>query len=70
MGLISFIRDFNKPVDMPQAERDAIMAKALAEYDAEMEALNNESLPKQKAKEPSLDDLLVEDAIRNGYLRR
>lgn len=40
MGLISFIRDFNKPVDIPQVEKDAIMAKAIADYDAEMEALD------------------------------
>lgn len=39
MGLISFIRGFNEPADMPQAEKDAIMAAALAEHDEYTEAL-------------------------------
>ncbi len=39
MRLLSFKRGSNKAADISGAERDVIMAKAIAEYDAEMKTI-------------------------------
>lgn len=76
MGLISFIRNFNKPVDIPQAEKDAIMAKAVSDYDAEMEALDEWSndpknvIQDRSETSPSLGTIAASVAIGTAIGKR